>query len=338
MALKPSGSTTGNHNTIMAKARYKFNPRSLEIERVEITMRERLLRIGSYVAIAAIFAVISVTVAFQVIDSPKERALMREIEHYRLQNTVIADQLEKIEKVLADLQYRDDNIYRVIFGAEPVSEAERTSGIGGIDRYRHLEGYEYSNELVQTAMRVDDISRRLVVQSKSFDKVFDMARQKEDRLASIPAIIPIKGGARHIVSGYGFRIHPIYRTRRMHAGVDISAKTGTPVYATGNGTVMRPNRSMGGYGRYVLIDHGYGYQSLYAHLSRTAVRPGQQVKRGELIGYVGNTGLSVAPHLHYEVHHNGRPVNPVHYFYNDLDPAEYEEVIRLASRDNQPLS
>ena len=322
----------------MAKARYKFNPRSLEIERVEITMRERLLRIGSYVAIAAIFAVISVTVAFQVIDSPKERALMREIEHYRLQNTVIADQLEKIEKVLADLQYRDDNIYRVIFGAEPVSEAERTSGIGGIDRYRHLEGYEYSNELVQTAMRVDDISRRLVVQSKSFDKVFDMARQKEDRLASIPAIIPIKGGARHIVSGYGFRIHPIYRTRRMHAGVDISAKTGTPVYATGNGTVMRPNRSMGGYGRYVLIDHGYGYQSLYAHLSRTAVRPGQKVKRGELIGYVGNTGLSVAPHLHYEVHHNGRPVNPVHYFYNDLDPAEYEEVIRLASRDNQPLS
>jgi len=322
----------------MAKARYKFNPRSLEIERVEITLRERLLRVGSYLVTALVFAVISVTVAFQLIDSPKEKALKREIEQYRLQNMVIADQLDKIEKVLYDLQYRDDNIYRVIFGAEPVSEAERGSGIGGVDRYRHLEGFEYSTELVRTARRVDDISRRLVVQSKSFDKVFEMARQKEDRLASIPAIVPIKGGAMHLVSGFGYRIHPIYRTRRMHSGVDIAVKTGTPVYASGNGTVVRPDGSMGGYGRYVLIDHGFGYRSLYAHLSRTSVRPGQQVKRGELIGYVGNTGLSVAPHLHYEVHKNGRPVNPVHYFYNDLDPAEYEEVIQIASRDNQPLS
>lgn len=322
----------------MGKARYKFNPRSLEIERVEITLKERLLRIGSYVVTAVVFAVLSVMVAFQVIDSPKEKALRREIEQYRLQNMVITDQLDKIDKVLYDLQYRDDNIYRVIFGTEPVSEAERTSGIGGVDRYRHLEGYEYSDELLTTARRVDDISRRLVVQSKSFDKVFEMARQQEERMASIPAIVPIKGGARHLVSGYGYRIHPIYRTRRMHYGVDISVKTGTPIYASGNGTVARPSGSMGGYGRYVLIDHGFGYHSLYAHLSRSVVRPGQKVKRGELIGYVGNTGLSVAPHLHYEVHKNGRPVNPIHYFYNDLDPAEYEEVIQLASRDNQPLS
>lgn len=322
----------------MAKARYKFNPKSLEIEKVEITLRERLLHIGSYLITGILFAVITTIVAFQLIDSPREKALLREIEQYKLQNQVVSDQLDNIEKVLADLQYRDDNIYRVIFDAEPVSEAERSSGIGGIDRYRHLEGYSSSEQLISLAMRVDDISRKLVVQSKSFDKVFTMAKQKEQMMASIPAIIPIKGGAKNIVSGFGYRIHPIYRTRRMHTGVDIAVKRGTAIYATGDGVVVRPEKGMGGYGLHVMIDHGFGYNSLYAHLSKVAVKPGTKVKRGELIGYVGSTGLSIAPHLHYEVIKNNVKVNPVHYFYNDLNPAEYEEVIRLASRDNQPLS
>lgn len=322
----------------MAKARYQFNPRSLEIERVEITLKERLWRIGTYVITAVVFAVITTIVAFQAIDSPRERALLREIEQYKLHNQLITDQLGKIDKVLADLQYRDDNIYRVIFDAEPISEAERNSGIGGIDRYRQLEGFDNSEILIATARRVDEISRKLVVQSKSFDKVFAMAKQKEKMMASIPAILPIKNGAMNIVSGFGYRIHPIYRTRRMHTGVDIAVKRGTPIYATGDGVVARPESGMGGYGVHVLIDHGFGYQSLYAHLSRTAVKPGVKVKRGELIGYVGSTGLSVAPHLHYEVLKNDVRVNPVHYFYNDLNPSEYEEVIKLASRDNQPLS
>ncbi len=322
----------------MAKARYKFNPRSLEIERVEVTLRERLIKISSYILTAVVFAVITTTIAFQVIDSPKEKALRREIDQYRLQNRVITDQLDKIEKVITDLEYRDDNIYRVIFNSEPVSQAERQSGIGGVDRYRHLEGYEYSSELINTAKRVDDISRRLVVQSKSFDKVFALAKEKERMLASIPAIVPIKGGAMNIVSGFGFRIHPIYRSRRMHSGVDVAAKKGTPVYSSGDGVAVKPQSSMGGYGIYVLIDHGFGYKSLYAHLSKAAVKPGAKVRRGELIGYVGSTGLSVAPHLHYEVLRNDQPVNPVHYFYNDLNPSDYEEVINIASRDNQPLS
>ncbi|MFO7723309.1 MAG: M23 family metallopeptidase [Bacteroidales bacterium] len=322
----------------MAKVRYKFNPKSLEIEKVEITIKQRLLQVGSYLLTASVFAVITTIIAFQVIDSPKERALKREIEQYRLQNKVITDQLDKIEKVVVDLQYRDDNIYRVIFGAEPVSDAERNSGIGGVERYRHLDGYNNSEELINTARRVDDISRRLVVQSKSFDKVFELAKQKEQMMACIPAIVPIKNGAMNIVSGFGYRIHPIYRTRRMHTGVDIAVKRGTPIYASGDGTVVKPSSGMGGYGLHVLIDHGFGYQSLYAHLSKTAVRPGKKVKRGELIGYVGSSGLSVAPHLHYEVIKNNQQVNPVHFFYNDLNPAEYEEVIKIASRDNQPLS
>jgi murein DD-endopeptidase MepM/ murein hydrolase activator NlpD len=322
----------------MAKARYKFNPKSLEIERVEVTMKERLLRFASYLVTAVVFAVISTTVAFQIIDSPKEKALKREIDQYRLQNRVITDQLDKIEKVLVDIQDRDDNIYRVIFGAEPVSAAERNSGIGGVERYKHLEGYAYTEELLNTARRVDEISHRLVVQSRSFDKVFNLAKQKEQMMACIPAIVPIRGGAMHLVSGFGYRIHPIYRTRRMHTGVDIAVKKGTPVYASGDGTVVKPESGMGGYGILVLIDHGFGYQSLYAHLSKVAVKPGKKVKRGELIGYVGSTGLSVAPHLHYEVIKGGQQVNPVHYFYNDLNPSDYEEVIKLASRDNQPLS
>lgn len=322
----------------MAKTRYKFNPKSLEIEKVEISLQQRLLQIGSYLMTAVVFAVITTTVAFQVIDSPKEKALRREIEQYKLQNQVITDQLDKVDKVLVDLQHRDDNIYRVIFGAEPVPDAERNSGIGGTDRYKHLEGYSSTEELIATARRVDEISRKLVVQSKSFDKVFAMAKQKEKMMASIPAIVPIKGGAMNLISGFGFRIHPIYRTRRMHTGVDIAAKQGTPIYASGDGVVIKPESSMGGYGLFVMIEHGFGYKSLYAHLSRVAAKPGRKVKRGELIGYVGSTGLSVAPHLHYEVLRSGEPVNPIHYFYNDLKPSDYEQVIKLASKDNQPLS
>ncbi len=322
----------------MAKPRYKFNPTSLEIEKVEVSLKQRLLQVGSYLLTAVVFAIITTIIAFQVVDSPKEKALKREIEQYKLQNQVIAGQLDKIDKVLTDLQQRDDNIYRVIFNAEPVPEAERNSGIGGSERYNHLEGYSSSEMLIATARRVDEISRKLVVQSKSFDKVFTLAKQQEQRMAAIPAIVPIKGGAMQIISGFGYRIHPIYRTRRMHTGIDIAAKTGTPIYASGDGVIVRPESSMSGYGNYVMIDHGYGYKSLYAHLSRVAAKPGKKVKRGELIGYVGNTGLSVAPHLHYEIHKNDQQINPIHYFFNDLKPGDYEEVIKIASKDNQPLS
>jgi murein DD-endopeptidase MepM/ murein hydrolase activator NlpD len=322
----------------MAKQRYKFNPSSLEIEKVEVSLKQRLLQIGSYLVTAVVFAVITTTIAFQVVDSPKEKALKREIEQYKLQNQIITDQLDKIDKVVADLQHRDDDIYRIIFNTEPVPDAERNSGIGGSDRYANLEGYSSSEMLIATAKRVDDISRKLVVQSRSFDKVFALAKQKEQMTASIPAIVPIKGGAMNLISGFGFRIHPIYRTRRMHTGVDIAAKSGTPVYASGDGMVIQPESAMSGYGNYVMIDHGFGYKSLYAHLSRTAVKPGKKVKRGELIGFVGSTGLSVAPHLHYEVLKNNERVNPVNFFYNDLNPGDYEKVIQLASKDSQPLS
>ncbi len=322
----------------MGKIRYQFNPKSLQIERVDHTIAYRLRKLATYVGIAIVFSVLSVTIAFSVIDSPKEKALKRDIAQYRLQNEIVNDRLDKILVVLEDLQHRDDNIYRVIFGAEPVPEGERIGGIGGVDRYKHLEGYSTSEEMIKTMKRIDEVSKKMVVQSKSFDRVFDMAKRKEEMMASIPAIVPIKNGAKHIVSGFGYRMHPIYRYRRMHTGVDIAVKKGTPVYASGDGKVINSNTGMGGYGIVVIIDHGFGYQSLYAHLSKKAVRPGQKIKRGQLIGYVGSTGLSVASHLHYEVIHHGKKVNPIHYFYNDLKPDEYEEVIKLASKENQPLS
>jgi murein DD-endopeptidase MepM/ murein hydrolase activator NlpD len=186
--------------------------------------------------------------------------------------------------------------------------------------------------------RIDQLTRQLYVQSKSYDEVFEMAKNKADMLASIPAIIPVESGVQRLVSGFGYRIHPIYKTLRMHTGVDFLAPTGTPIYATGNGKVVEAERNNHGYGRMVVIDHGYGYQTLYAHLSQIRVRKGQEIKRGEIIGMVGNTGTSTAPHLHYEVIRLGRKVNPVDYFFNDLSPEEFEYIIEVASRENQSLS
>jgi len=236
------------------------------------------------------------------------------------------------------LQERDDHIYRVIFEAEPVPSTVRMAAFGGADRYSHLEGLNNSEMIVSTTQRVDRIARQLYVQSNSFDEVFEMAINKADMLASIPAIVPIARATDRLVSGFGYRIHPIFKKLRMHTGVDFAAPVGTPIYSTGNGVVIRAERDYSGYGLMVEIDHGFGYRTLYAHMSQISVRRGQRVSRGEVLGLVGNTGLSAGPHLHYEVIRNGRKVNPVHYFFNDLTPEEFEHIYEVASRVNQSLS
>ena len=242
-----------------------------------------------------------------------------------------------LDEVLADLQERDDNIYRVIFEADPIPNSIREAGFGGANRYKNLEGYGNSELVSQTAEKLDVVTKQLYVQSRSFDDVIEMARNKSEMLAHIPAIQPVANkDLKRIASGFGYRIHPIYKVPKMHAGIDFTAATGTPIYATGDGKVLRrPKRGGSGYGKYVVIDHGYGYESLYAHMSVVNVRPGQAVKRGEIIGRVGNTGLSTAPHLHYEVHRNGKKINPINFFFNDLSPEEYEEIIQTAERENQ---
>ncbi len=322
----------------MSKVQYRLNTSSLAVERVRKTFWDWLKIAMRYALAGLIFSVIVLFVGFTFFDSPKERILKREVEQFRLQYEIISDRLDMLSSVLDDIQERDDHIYRVIFEAEPIPRTVREAAFGGIDRYAHLAGYQNSELISHTMRRVDQLASQLYIQSKSYDEVFEMALNKADMLASIPAIIPISRGTDRLISGYGMRIHPIYKTMRMHAGVDFTAPPGTPIYATGNGEVVRVERNNYGYGRMVVIDHGYGYQTLYAHMSEFNVRRGQKVQRGEIIGKVGNTGTSTAPHLHYEIHRNGRAVNPVHYFYNDLTPEEFEIIIERASRVNQSLS
>jgi len=320
------------------KVKYQFNAKSLAVEKVSETFLDKVKGFLLIVLSGMVLSVVVLIIGYTFFDSPKEKALKREIKQYQTQYQILNDRLAILESVIADLQYRDDHIYRVIFEAEPVSGTVREAAFGGADRYSHLEGMNNSEMLISTTQRVDRIARQLYVQSNSFDEVFEMAKNKADMLASIPAIVPIAKGTERLVSGFGYRIHPIYKRLRMHTGVDFLAPTGTPIYATGNGVVRRAENNFSGYGRMVEIDHGFGYGTIYAHLHTISVRPGQRVSRGEIIGTVGNTGLSTAPHLHYEVIRNGRKVNPVHYFFNDLSPEEFEHIYEVASRVNQSLS
>ncbi len=322
----------------MSKVQYRFDTKSLTVEKVKRTFTDRLKTFLHYALAGLVFSVIVLFIGFSFFETPRERMLQREINNFRVQHEVINDRLDMLTSVLEDIQERDDQIYRVIFEAEPIPRSIRDAAFGGIDRYTHLSGYNNSELISETMKRVDQLASKLYVQSKSYDEVFEMALNKADMLASIPAIIPITRGTERLASGYGMRMHPVYKTTRMHHGVDFTAPTGTPIYATGNGVIQRAERNRHGYGLMVEIDHGYGYSTLYAHMDEIKVRAGQQVKRGEVIGTVGNTGTSTAPHLHYEVHRNGRTVNPVPYFYNDLTPEEFEIIIERASRVNQSLS
>ncbi|MBU0487802.1 MAG: M23 family metallopeptidase [Bacteroidetes bacterium] len=322
----------------MAKIKYRLDKDSLTYQKVEATFRQKFLRFLSYFITAAVFAVSTMILSYNLIDSPKEKSLKREIEQYKRQYQFLDRKLGLVSTVLDDLAKRDDDIYRLIFEAEPLPTSVRKAGIGGSERYKDLEGFESTELIKSIAKKIDLLSRQAYIQSKSFDEIFEMAKSKEKMMACVPAIMPIKIGQGQIISGFGYRIHPIYKTLRMHTGIDISARKGTPVYATGDGVVTNPDGHMSGYGIAIVINHGYGYETLYGHLSKSNVRPGQKVKRGDLIGYVGSTGLSVAPHLHYEVMKNGRKINPVNFFYNDLSPEEYKKVIEVSSQVNQALS
>ena len=239
---------------------------------------------------------------------------------------------------MKEMSDRDDNIYRVIFEAEPIPKTIRQAGYGGVDRYDQLDGYSNSELLIKTAKKLDVLASQMYVQSKSFDEVFEMARNKEIMLASIPAIQPVSNtNLKRLSSFYGYRIDPIYKINKFHAGVDFSAPRGTPIYSSGSGNVIRTSKASRGYGNTITIDHGFGYQTFYAHIQDIKVKIGEEVKRGQLIGTVGNTGKSTAPHLHYEVKKNGHTVNPIYYFFNDLSPDEFGLVLEQSNYSNQTL-
>ena len=320
----------------MTKVKYYYDTKSLSYKKIERSKVQILTSVFLFISSSTLIALGIVVLFFTLFDSPKEKELKREINNLLVQYDLLEDKISNSSIILDELQERDDNIYRIIFEAEPIDASIRKAGFGGINRYKKYEGFEHSELVSDLNKKVDQLSKAIYVQSKSFDEVLDMVRDKENMLMHIPAIQPVANkNLKRMASGYGYRIHPIYKTRKMHWGMDFSAPEGTAVYATGDGIIKNTKRSKRGYGNQVRIDHGYGYETFYAHLSKYTVKRNQEVKRGDIIGYVGNSGTSTAPHLHYEVVKDKQRVNPVNYYFNDLTAEEYDKMLELSSQENQ---
>ena len=320
----------------MAKVKYYYETKTLSYKRIQLTKLKKIKKLLYFLVGSAFTGAVMSVAFFQFFDSPKEKILNREIKQLISQYEITQDKLQQVETVLDDLQERDDNIYRVIFEADPIPRSIRKAGYGGVNRYQELTGYKNSDLIISTTEKIDQVTKQLYIQSKSFDDIIELAKNKEKMLAAMPAIQPVSNkDLSRMASGYGYRIHPIYKTNKFHAGMDFSAKSGTPIYATGDGIIHKVRRSKRGYGNHVIIDHGFGYKTLYAHMSKYTVARGQRIKRGDVIGYVGSTGTSVAPHLHYEVHKDGKKINPVNFYYNDLTPAQYEKMLEISCQNNQ---
>ncbi len=320
----------------MAKVKYKFNHNSLKYDKIVFTSKQKFYRFLTYFTATLVIAVIYNVFFIVFFDTPKEKGLIRENQQLATQYEVLNNRFDLVDKTLEDLQKRDDNIYRVIFEAEPIPPSVRSAGFGGTNRYVDLQGFKSSDLVIETARRLDNITKQLYVQSRSYDEVIEMAENKEEMVACVPAIMPISNkDLRRTASGWGWRIHPIYKIRKFHYGMDFTASTGTEIYATGDGVVEVVENSLRGYGKRIIIDHGFGYKTLYAHLNGFNVQKGQKVKRAEVIGFVGSSGTSTAPHLHYEVFKNNKKVNPVHYYFNDLTPEEFDKMIFISSNSGQ---
>lgn len=319
----------------MAKIKYFYNPHSLDFEKVTTNVRGMVLRVFGFLSASIVAGIILMLAAYTYIDSPKERILKREIDSYKLQTELLNKKMNEVDEALAVLQDKDVNIYRAIFEAEPMPFDSGKIKTVDVEKYQKMMGSDGAI-IFDLRRRMETIIAKVSLQSKSFGELGELASRKKEFLACIPAIQPIANkNLRKMASGFGYRIHPIYKTYKMHSGIDFTAPTGTPIYATGNGRVMDVEAGHRGYGNVVVINHGFGYQTLYGHMYRTKAKPGQYVKRGELIGYVGSTGLSSGSHLHYEVIRNGKKINPINYFFNDLTEAEYQNMRELAQRPTQ---
>lgn len=320
----------------MSKVKYKYNPETLSYDRVETGFKYYLGKAFSFTVSSAFMGLVFFFLYSNIFESPREIKLERENVKLLSQYEIMASKLDQALDVLDDIQQRDENVYRVIFEADSIPNAIRRAGFGGVNRYRYLEDLDNAELVISTAKKLDGVMKQLYVQSRSFDEIIDLAQRKEEMIRCIPAIQPISNkDLKRTASGFGMRLDPIYKTNKFHEGLDFSAPIGTEIYVTGDGVVKTVHKSAIGYGNYVEVDHGFGYTTLYAHMSEFKVRVGQKVKRGEVIGFVGNTGKSTGPHLHYEVRIKGKAVNPTHYFFQDLTPEEYEEMIRISSNSNR---
>jgi len=322
----------------MSKVKYHYDPETLSYRKIE-RKKGKTIKYGFIFLLAsALFGFLFVFIASQYIQSPRERALKRELANMELQYDILNKRVDNAFAALESVEERDNSIYRLYFESNPIPEEQRRAGFGGVNRYKKYEGYDNSKLIIESNKRLDKLQKAVVVQSRSLDEIAVLAADKEKFLSSIPAIQPVRNkDLKHMASGYGYRTDPFTKVRKFHFGMDFTAPRGSPVYATGDGVVLRADNNSTGYGNHIRIDHGYGYVSLYAHLYQYKVRANQKVKRGDLIGYVGSTGRSEAPHLHYEVFKDEERINPINFYYGNLTAEEYARLLQKASLENQSL-
>lgn len=322
----------------MSKVKYYYDSDTLSYRRIERKKTTTLKYAFVFILASALFGFLFVFIASQYVQSPKEKALAHELENMKLQYKILNKRFDEAYAALENVEERDNTIYRLYFEANPIPEEQRRAGFGGVNRYKKFEGYDNSELIAESNRRLDILQKAIVVQSKSLDEVTIMAANKEIFLATIPAIQPVKNeDLTRMASGYGYRTDPFTKARKFHYGMDFTSPRGTPVYATGDGVVVQADNRAVGYGHHIRIDHGYGYISLYAHLYKYNVRPNQKVKRGDLIGFVGSTGRSEAPHLHYEIFKDGERINPINFYYGNLSAEEFAILLEKAQLENQSL-
>ncbi|MBQ0788323.1 MAG: M23 family metallopeptidase [Oceanihabitans sp.] len=322
----------------MSKVKYYYDSETLSYRKIERKKRKTFKYIIGFLSAAALFGFFFLFIAGHYFESPKEKALNRELQNLKLNFELLNKKFDEAEAVLANVEDRDNNIYRHYFEANPIPDEQRKAGFGGVNRYKSFEGYDNSKLIIESNKRIDRLQKRIVVQSKSLDEIAILATEKEELLAAIPAIQPVRNeDLTRMASGYGMRTDPFTKARKMHWGMDFTAPRGTPIYAAGDGVVERADSNAAGYGNHIRINHGYGYVSLYAHMYKYNVRKNQKVNRGDLIGFVGSTGRSEAPHVHYEVFKDGQRINPINFYYGSLTAEEFNELLKHASLENQSL-
>lgn len=324
----------------MAKVKYYYDSVNLAYRKIKIRKRRKLGYAVLFLSASALFGFLTFIILLNTpyFDTPKDRLLERQVENLKLNYAILNKKMDQIDDVIEDIEDRDNNLYRVYFNTAAIPLEERKSGYSKTNRYAALQGFDNSKLVISTTERIDALSKELAIQSKSLDEIVKMAKAKGQLLSAIPAIQPVKNeNLKRMASGFGYRTDPFTKARKMHEGMDFTAKSGTPIYATGDGVVAKADNTASGYGNHIVIRHGYGYETLYAHLSKYNCSPGKSVKRGDIIGYVGSTGRSEAPHLHYEVHKNGKVVNPLNFYYGNISAVEYVAISKIANQENQSL-
>lgn len=320
----------------MKKIKYYYNTNTLRYEKLETPLRVKLLRVFGFIAAALVTAGLISYLAFQFIGSPQERILQQQNRALRDNYNDLEDTLAAIQGQMRELEKRDNDVYRAIFEANPIPDSARAKELETKQEIAKVEKLKDHQLVASITTTINNIKSRITAQKKSYDEVEELVRNKEKLLAHTPAIQPVSNkDLNRIASGFGYRIDPVYKTTKFHAGLDFSAPQGTPIYATADGTVTTSGNTGNGYGNHVIINHGYGYETLFGHMVRVKARNGQQVKRGEVIGWVGSTGKSTGPHCHYEVHKNGEKIDPIYFFYNDLSPEQFDQILKKAAASNQ---